>query len=71
MHFYQIFGLSKLVTGQENGSQVDNAGQEFGSQNLGEGPKKTTKFWTYVQIVGRYRVSKKNRPTLVLLNFSG
>ena len=33
MHFCQIFGLSKLLTGRENGSQKGITGREFGSQN--------------------------------------
>ena len=33
MHFCQSFGLSKLLSGQENGSQKDITGWEFGSQN--------------------------------------
>ena len=33
MHFCQIFGLSKLLTGRENGSQKGITGHEFGSQN--------------------------------------
>ena len=33
MHFCQIFGVSKLLTGQENGSQKGITGHEFGSQN--------------------------------------
>ena len=33
MHFCQIFGLSKLLTGEENSSQNDLTGQEFGFQN--------------------------------------
>ena len=33
MHLCQIFSLSKLLTGQENGSQKGIAGREFGSQN--------------------------------------
>ena len=33
MHFCQVFGLSKLLTRQENASQKDIAGQEFGFQN--------------------------------------
>ena len=32
MHFCQIFGLSKLLTGRENGSQKGITGREFGSQ---------------------------------------
>ena len=32
MHFCQIFGLSKLLTGRENGSQKGITGQEIGSQ---------------------------------------
>ena len=32
MHFCQNFGLSKLLTGQENGSQKGIIRQEFGSQ---------------------------------------
>ena len=33
MHFCQIFGLSKLLTGREKGSQKGITRQEFGSQN--------------------------------------
>ena len=33
MHFCQSFGVSKLLTGGENGSQEGITGQEFGSQN--------------------------------------
>ena len=33
MHFCEIFGLSKLLTGRENGSQKGITGREFGSQN--------------------------------------
>ena len=33
MHFCQIFELSKLLTGRENGSQKGITGREFGSQN--------------------------------------
>ena len=33
MHFCHIFGLSKLLTGRENGSQKDITEREFGSQN--------------------------------------
>ena len=33
MHFCQIFGLSKLHTGRENGSQKGITRREFGSQN--------------------------------------
>ena len=33
MYFCQIFGLSKLLTGRENGSQKGITGREFGSQN--------------------------------------
>ena len=33
MHFCQIFGLSKLLTGRENGSQKGITEREFGSQN--------------------------------------
>ena len=33
MHFCQIFGLSKLLIGRENGSQKGITGHEFGSQN--------------------------------------
>ena len=33
MHFCQIFGLSKLLTGRENGSQKGITGREFDSQN--------------------------------------
>ena len=32
MHFCQIFGLLKLLTGRENGSQKGITGREFGSQ---------------------------------------
>ena len=32
MHFCDIFGLSKLLTGRENGSQKGITGREFGSQ---------------------------------------
>ena len=32
MHFCQIFGLSKLLTGRKNGSQNGITGREFGSQ---------------------------------------
>ena len=32
MHFCEIFGLSKLLTGQENGSQKGITGREFVSQ---------------------------------------
>ena len=32
MHFCNIFGLSKLLTGRENGSQKRITRQEFGSQ---------------------------------------
>ena len=32
MHFCQIFGLAKLLTGRENGSQKGITGWEFGSQ---------------------------------------
>ena len=33
MHFCQSFGVSKLLTGRENGSQKGNTGREFGFQN--------------------------------------
>ena len=33
MHFYHIFGLSKFLTGRENGSQKGITGRDFGSQN--------------------------------------
>ena len=33
MHFCQSFGVSKLVTGRENGSQEGITRREFGSQN--------------------------------------
>ena len=32
MHFCEIFGLSKLLTGRENGSQKGITGREFGFQ---------------------------------------
>ena len=32
MHFCEIFGLSKLLTGQKNGSQKGITGREFVSQ---------------------------------------
>ena len=32
MHFCQIFKLSKLLTGRENGSQKGITGREFGNQ---------------------------------------
>ena len=33
MHFCQSLGVSKLLTGRENGSQKGISGQDFGSQN--------------------------------------
>ena len=48
MHFCQIFGLSKLLTGRENGSQKGITGHEFGSQNCLQDVNlalKTTRIW--------------------------
>ena len=50
MHFCEIFGFSKLLTGQENGSQKGIAGCEFGSQISLAGRNLALKYhyWTII-----------------------
>ena len=50
MHFFQIFRLSKLLTGRENGTQKGITGQEFGSQNHLPDEKMALKisYWTRI-----------------------
>ena len=59
MHFCEIFGLSKLLTGRENGSQKGITGREFGFQislldgNLALKYPYQTKIWLSKIITGR------------------
>ena len=68
MHFCQIFGLSKLLTGRENGSQKGITGREFGSQislpdrNLALKYHYRTGIWLSNIITGRELGSQKSLP---------
>ena len=68
MHFCEIFGLSKLLTGRENGSQKGITGREFVSQislpdgNLVLKYHYRTGIWLSNIITGRELGSQKSLP---------
>ena len=68
LHFCEIFGLSKLLTGQENGSQKGITGREFVSQislpdgNLSLKYHYRTEIWLSNIITGREFGSQKSLP---------
>ena len=65
MHFCEIFGLSKLLTGRENGSQKGITGREFGFQislpdgNLALKYHYRTRIWLSKIITGRFPSGKQ------------
>jgi len=68
LHFCEIFGLSKLLTGQENGSQKGITGREFVFQislpdeNLSLKYHYRTRIWLSNIITGREFGSQKSVP---------